>query len=226
MVFEAVSSFIASWLTPTCLFIFLNLVIGTIAIMCRFTNHHHQSQLARSTSLMDRLMSFNLCSYRFQRPLESKEVDHHDSVQENHDSARLCRADESVLNGVNSSQEEDSPEIMDDVAQHELTRTPSLLERLKSLKFYKSESIKKVKEEEPEFEPGRQPGAADPGLGRMNSEEGRRRRNLSSRRWEGEELLGEEVDKKADDFINRFKQQLRLQRLDSILRYREVIKRN
>ena len=29
----------------------------------------------------------------------------------------------------------------------------------------------------------------------------------------------EEVDAKADDFINRFKQQLKLQRLDSLLRY-------
>ena len=33
----------------------------------------------------------------------------------------------------------------------------------------------------------------------------------------------EEVDAKADDFINRFKKQLRLQRLDSILRYREML---
>ncbi len=30
----------------------------------------------------------------------------------------------------------------------------------------------------------------------------------------------EEVDAKADDFINRFKKQLRLQRLDSLLRSR------
>ncbi|MCL7047128.1 hypothetical protein MKW94_012713 [Papaver nudicaule] len=35
----------------------------------------------------------------------------------------------------------------------------------------------------------------------------------------------EEVDAKADDFINRFKQQLKLQRLDSILRYKETINR-
>ena len=47
----------------------------------------------------------------------------------------------------------------------------------------------------------------------------RRRENASS----GDD---EEVDAKADDFINRFKQQLRLQRLDSLLRYRELLKRN
>lgn len=33
------------------------------------------------------------------------------------------------------------------------------------------------------------------------------------------------VDAKADDFINRFKQQLKLQRLDSISRYKEMINR-
>ncbi|KAK4422225.1 Pathogen-associated molecular patterns-induced protein A70 [Sesamum alatum] len=35
----------------------------------------------------------------------------------------------------------------------------------------------------------------------------------------------EEVDAKADDFINKFKQQLKLQRLDSILRYKDMIGR-
>ncbi|CAI9782660.1 unnamed protein product [Fraxinus pennsylvanica] len=35
----------------------------------------------------------------------------------------------------------------------------------------------------------------------------------------------EAVDEKADDFINRFRQQLKLQRLDSILRYREMLNR-
>lgn len=33
----------------------------------------------------------------------------------------------------------------------------------------------------------------------------------------------EAVDRKADDFINKFRQQLKLQRLDSILRYKEML---
>lgn len=37
--------------------------------------------------------------------------------------------------------------------------------------------------------------------------------------------VDEEVDAKADDFINKFKQQLKLQRVDSIMRYKEVINR-
>ncbi|CAI9100590.1 OLC1v1037719C1 [Oldenlandia corymbosa var. corymbosa] len=35
----------------------------------------------------------------------------------------------------------------------------------------------------------------------------------------------EAVDERADDFINRFRQQLKLQRLDSILRYKEMLSR-
>ncbi|XP_075515982.1 uncharacterized protein LOC142550820 [Primulina tabacum] len=35
----------------------------------------------------------------------------------------------------------------------------------------------------------------------------------------------EEVDAKADDFINKFKQQLKLQRLDSVIRYKDVVGR-
>jgi hypothetical protein len=47
---------------------------------------------------------------------------------------------------------------------------------------------------------------------------------------EGEVVRGrveeEEVDAKADDFIKRFKQQLRMERLDSILRYRDILNRH
>lgn len=35
----------------------------------------------------------------------------------------------------------------------------------------------------------------------------------------------EAVDKRADDFINKFRQQLKLQRLHSILRYKEMLNR-
>lgn len=40
---------------------------------------------------------------------------------------------------------------------------------------------------------------------------------------EGGEKEEEEVDLRADDFINKFKQQLRLQRLESLLRYRDMV---
>ncbi|KAJ6840698.1 proline-rich receptor-like protein kinase PERK12 [Iris pallida] len=49
-----------------------------------------------------------------------------------------------------------------------------------------------------------------------------RRRPVAAAAEEEEE---EEVDARADDFINRFKQQLKLQRLDSIMRYKEMLTR-
>ncbi|CAN6243614.1 unnamed protein product [Urochloa humidicola] len=41
----------------------------------------------------------------------------------------------------------------------------------------------------------------------------------------GEGEAAVEVDERADDFIRRFREQLRLQRLDSILRYRDTLRR-
>lgn len=50
-----------------------------------------------------------------------------------------------------------------------------------------------------------------------------RRRPATAR--ERKEDEDEAVDRRADDFINRFREQLKLQRLDSILRYKEMINR-
>ncbi|KAJ6698875.1 DUF4408 DOMAIN PROTEIN [Salix purpurea] len=52
-----------------------------------------------------------------------------------------------------------------------------------------------------------------------------RRRPATTRASEKTVLIGDEgVDAKADDFINRFKQQLKLQRLDSLLRCKEMFR--
>jgi len=50
-----------------------------------------------------------------------------------------------------------------------------------------------------------------------------RRRPTTTKVEKSHMFEDEEVDAKADDFINRFKQQLKLQRLDSLLRYREIL---
>ncbi|GKE46317.1 BEACH domain-containing protein LvsA-like protein [Tanacetum coccineum] len=42
---------------------------------------------------------------------------------------------------------------------------------------------------------------------------------------ESRNVVDEEVDIKADHFISRFKQQLRLQRLESLARYNDMLKR-
>ncbi|TKY72801.1 hypothetical protein E2542_SST01546 [Spatholobus suberectus] len=306
----------ASWLTPSCLFVIINLVIGTIAITSRFANTtKKQHQLARSPSMLNRLTSFNLRYHKYEPttphhsvvdPVQSpdsprldqvpssslldrarssnldlakgeieglnlvqspdspqldqlpssslldrvrssnldlakREIEGLNSVQ-SPDSSRLDRVPSSSLldwvksfnlgfykeeiEGLNPVQSPDlprldrvpSPSLLDrvrsfnlglykaeverpDPIQQQLTRSPSILQRLKSLTFDRSGS---VKEAEPEYE------AEVTGGGEL----------VEEREEE------EKVDAKADDFIYRFRQQLRLQRLDSILRYRDMLKRN
>jgi Cotton fibre expressed protein len=46
------------------------------------------------------------------------------------------------------------------------------------------------------------------------------------RSFRGRDVVTEEgVDARADDFINRFKEQLKIQRLNSILNYKEMLNR-
>lgn len=167
-----------------------------------------------------------------------------------------------------SARPDDPPECENqtDPNQSQLARTPSLLERLKSMNFsslYRSDSIKAEREGEvdaPDANPDHDSGnlvtrsKSETHKGSPARVPKKMRKSASekswSRRWEEEEeeeeearverrrpettraemtsgegsetaSLGEDeaVDAKADDFINRFKQQLRLQRLDSILRY-------
>ncbi|KAG4946509.1 hypothetical protein AAZX31_15G161800 [Glycine max] len=257
----------ASWFTPSCLFLFINLVIGTIAIISRFANTtKRQHQLVRSPSLLERLASLNLCYHKqyepttttllhsHVNPVQSRDESRLDRVRsfnldfynvdnierpdpiENSDSPQLDRVPSSSLGQVkffnlniykseiegldlvhrpDSSQigRVSSTSLLDRVrsfnlnfnkveiekssrVQQQVTRAPSILERLKSsLSFDRSMSVT-----EPESEVT--------GGGELV-----------------EETEEEGVDAKADDFINRFRQQLRLQRLDSIIRYRDMLKR-
>ncbi|KAG4949377.1 hypothetical protein JHK84_042834 [Glycine max] len=256
----------ASWFTPSCLFLFINLVIGTIAIISRFANTtKRQHQLVRSPSLLERLASLNLCYHKqyeptttllhsHVNPIQSRDESRLDRVRsfnlhfykvdnierpdpiENSDSPQLDRVPSSSLGQVKSfnlniykSEIEgldlvhrpdssqigwvSSTSLLDLVrsfnlnfnkveiekssrVQQQVTRAPSILERLKSsLSFDRSMSVT-----EPESEVT--------GGGELV-----------------EETEEEGVDAKADDFINRFRQQLRLQRLDSIIRYRDMLKR-
>jgi hypothetical protein len=220
----------ATWLTPTWLFIFVNLTILTLYLTSHFGSQRkpqqQEHQLARPPSLIDRVRSFNLGLYRFEQPNTAPVTE-------------FLQPDHANL---------DHPPT-------QLVRSPSLLDRLKGFNLpslYRSDSSVPETELEPENEtPGPFVDAdSGPGQGqvvrRSKSDRGvaaperqpekikksaseksaldesdvvRRRENAS---------LGddEEVDARADDFINRFKQQLRLQRLDSLLRYRELLKRN
>ena len=76
--------------------------------------------------------------------------------------------------------------------------------------------------EEARIERSRSEAAAEAAPASSNRRGPRARR---TRRAAAEEEPAVEVDARADDFIRRFREQLRLQRLDSILRCRDTLRR-
>lgn len=247
MVVSVWASFMASWLTPTSLFLLLNLTIGTIFLMTRFGTPnnpqlgppHDSPRPARSSSLLDRVRSVNFSLYKFEHPSSQPELHHlpdadHVAEYSNH--------------------------------QPRIERTPSLLERLKSINL--SAIYNRSDQPEAEVDRGEPiPEVHDQGVKRSKSEASVARsppaekitKSASEKLGQGgggddeeeeEEIavverrrpatakveksvkesqtasFGEDdgVDAKADDFINRFKQQLKLQRLESLKRFSEMWK--
>jgi hypothetical protein len=222
----------ASWFTTSSLFVFVNLTIFTIYLITRFSSqrkpqfqHHQQQQqyhLTRVPSVLERVRSFNFSLYKFEQ--HNPEPEPEPPVTE----YRFLQHEESEH--VDPVHNPDPPT--------QIARTPSLLERLKSMNFpvlYRSESVTPETEipgtdsTEPEHE------LSDPDQGqehghllKSKSENGvvrAQEKPAEKMKKSASEKLAtfgydEEVDTKADDFINRFKKQLRLQRLDSLLRSR------
>ncbi|CAA3008691.1 Hypothetical predicted protein [Olea europaea subsp. europaea] len=144
-----------------------------------------------------------------------------------------------------------------DNSSRQLTRVPSLLERVKSinLSIYRSEQPDPSDSTAPPQEPTHQQKSEcveDSHVTRNKSDTCRQaptkmvlKKSASEKVYVAEPVEeadlrrpatvkettssnwteDEAVDAKADDFINRFRQQLKLQRLDSILRYKEMLGR-
>ncbi|XP_020224442.1 pathogen-associated molecular patterns-induced protein A70 [Cajanus cajan] len=257
----------ASWFTPSYLFVFINLVIGTIAITTRFANttekhHQHQHQhLHRSPSLLERIASFNF-RYHKHEQISTTPHDVVDPVQ-SLDSSQLERVP-SLLDRVRSFSLDftkvETKEPVEPVQNSDLLpleRAPSLLDRIRSFNLNFTEAqveehdepvqqqlsrtsslldcvmsfnlgfIKTEVEKPDEPEPAQQQLRRAPSiLQRIKSLTFERSESVKDSHEAEEREEEEGVDAKADDFINRFRQQLRLQRLDSILRYRDTLKRN
>ncbi|KAJ7958360.1 DUF4408 domain protein [Quillaja saponaria] len=284
---------IYSWFTPTVFFIFLNLMIGTIAIASSFgTKKHHDEhqedtheynqpqQLARSPSVLQRLKSINFYSYRSQEP--------HNTFQKPPEFQTHYTFEQTHIPEVQTHERE----------QLELTRSTSILHRLKSINLYNyfstepnssqspttvsnglgkaqemenhynlpeesydsEEDVLEKEEEEVQVQHKEEERPLDEILGQLHG--GHVNRNKSDTKSASGEIptklskkmkksastksafvhlkeedlvekrrpatmregkvsvaeVDEEVDAKADDFINKFKQQLKLQRLDSLIR--------
>lgn len=275
--------FVNSWFTPTTLFLFLNLMIGTIIIMSRYGAHtisqqlhQHQDQLGhydslsplvRPPSLLERIKSI-FSFYKFKPP--AQETEHLRPTEPAYEPQYYPKPDN----------------------PHQLGNQPSLLDRLKSNKFssYKFEQPKleteHLQSSEPQFEthnpssleanletetesnPNVDPSPNNSHLVKRsksdshsgvskNSQQERIRKSVSQKLKarnleENDEIVelvvppptmvdrknslensgnetvssGEDegVDAKADDFINRFNNQLRLQRLNSLKRFGKIFK--
>ncbi|PPR92909.1 hypothetical protein GOBAR_AA27775 [Gossypium barbadense] len=205
--------FIVSWLTPTSLFLFLNVVIGTIFLISNLSppkppphdrgEYYSAPPLQRTPSLLDRVKSVNFSTFKFSLPNPDFADDYHHRQEDNNLEPHPLERAPSILErvkSINLSLYKYPPQNPDPVyVEPSLTRAPSLLQRVTS--FCRSDSGKLNTEtvDHPETdEPEKTTSFGD------GDDQG--------------------VDAKADDFINRFKQQLKLQRLDSLLRYRDMLK--
>lgn len=211
----ASNNFIATcmWFTPSPLFIFVNLVIGTIAIVSRFA-----AVTAPKTQQKQPQQTHNLSHYN-----------HH------HNEPTLV------------TQPEPESETESESTQPQLTLKPSLLQRVLSFNLNKHEPAQ-TESETPSTEPVKSdPNHDCDSHDEENRNKAVMKKSASEKEcsmtfdWEEEEdeetverrrpatamARGESTtskeedeadDAKADDFINMFKKQLRLQRLNSFIR--------
>lgn len=234
---------IFAWFTPTVLFCVTNLIIATIFIA---SNTHHVNgddsklnsftPIARVSSfVLERTTSMKLSQQQYPIPYQSKAANNYTS------SSRLAQ---SIF--VPSSEPEEQAmsqpgltrSLLERVTSFkftldsnspagELVRVPSFLERVKSFKIcssLKSEAVNSTEMEnvdDHKVEHGH--------VSRSKSEMiSVQKTSVEMKKSRSEMIVGdefdEEVDAKADDFISKFKQQLKLQRLESIVRYNEMVK--
>ncbi|KAL0734937.1 hypothetical protein Bca4012_011147 [Brassica carinata] len=224
--------------------------------------------LQRAPSLLDRVKSINMSHFRFQQytPEGNDSANHTEPTRFENIPTRMGRVDPIDTSKFNIPGEEKPTGTGFDNPIHRpgLTRAPSILERVKSIKlssFYrsdpethsdqtpdpnsfihedhkharsKSESKKPVKKKKKKATGKMTKSASEKsGFGfheKTETVESVERRRPDTTRVEGSTSFGDGeqdgVDAKASDFINKFKQQLKLQRLDSILRYKEMLKGN
>ncbi|CAN6457120.1 unnamed protein product [Victoria cruziana] len=192
-----------SWFTPTVLFVLLNLVIGTIIATSGGAGQKSGDKpLARSPSVMERIRSIKL---------HKQEVEDVPAVTVTKPAEPeiVSAVDEIFHDGGEPGDDVAAPRSGGGAAGEDAgaaEETPVRRRRLKKWASEKLPAADGVKEEIPNR--------------RGESVRGHRRVEEFD-----DDSGGEEVDAKADDFINRFKQQLQLQRMESIMRHKEMLSR-
>ncbi|KAJ6746418.1 DUF4408 DOMAIN PROTEIN [Salix koriyanagi] len=230
----SIFAFVTSWSTPASLFVFLNIMIAALALASRFGTHDKPAQedqhLVPAPSLLQRVKSIDyFSSYRFS-PFQEPE-----NTTQQHDPPQLERAP-SLLERVKSinfsslyyrSEQEET-------TQRPPTQTGSDADPgtghghghdHHAKRSMSEHVVQATKKQEKMKRSASEKAASLDSAEEVMREKVERRRPATTRASEKTVLPGDEgVDAKADDFINRFKQQLKLQRLDSLLRYKERLK--
>lgn len=248
----ALLSAVHGWFTPAVLFVVLNIVIGTIAVTSKAAasatggdeeevaaagaGWEPHRRLARVPSMaFERLKSFN---GRFATaepaPAETGVVDLVYNKQPH--TAETEKEGPVVVEGAVDPEPEPEPQHAAHMersrseadAEAKLPLLPSRLHKSASDKSAFAhfgaeeveETVRAVEARRPATtreSRGRRLPVAEPELASESSE--------SESESEEEEASGGEVDARADDFINQFRHQLKLQRIDSFIRHRETVRR-
>lgn len=188
------------WLTPAVLFVAMNLVIATIAVASRLMSSPGDGDgdeaAGERRGLFQRALSFLRSSFSFSSRL--RVASDHALAQVVQPQPQPLFGDDGVPNPGPSLQQQPQPVAEADQqpeAEHS-QREEARVERSRS-------------EAAAEAPSNRRRAATEELLDGLGGEEGEAA------------VVEVEVDARADDFIRRFREQLRLQRLDSILRYRD-----
>ncbi|CAN1120959.1 Pathogen-associated molecular patterns-induced protein A70 [Linum perenne] len=195
-------------------------------------HHHHQQQqqqqLSRSPSVLQRLKSINLYSYRSQEPQISTVANYLQYAQEppvaveQHEEEHKEQGREINLSRTEMEEEEEEAVDTLDEIYNKLQSSNKVVGRSMS-------DTKPIAGEIPKKLPKKMKKSASTksAFGHFEEEQIVEARRPATVREAKKEEAGDVgcVDAKADDFINKFKQQLKLQRLDSIIRYKEMVGR-
>ncbi|KFK29122.1 hypothetical protein AALP_AA7G091700 [Arabis alpina] len=213
---------------------------------------HAPAPLARAPSLIDRVKSINF--HRYNSPSTESEIHYSGSDLHQNPPPSLLERVKSInvpyfkFPQHNSEGDYAAYATMTRHEDDVPTEAPSLLQRVKSIKLpslYRSDPDPNTEEKSPartKSESSKpvmkkkkkkmtKSASEKGGVGYIDREEETvedvEKRRPETTRVERTTSIGEGeegVDDKASDFINKFKQQLKLQRLDSFLRYREMLK--
>ncbi|KAK6139623.1 hypothetical protein DH2020_026635 [Rehmannia glutinosa] len=194
---------VTTWLTPTVLFCLLNLMIGTIFFISSLKPNTKRINLGDNNKDEHRPQLGRVPSF-FERV---KSINLSRYQPEQPDQAHYAvPAEQQAAHQQEPEYEGEEPHHVARTKSDAVTKVKPAARVLKKSASEKVLAAAKKREEEEEEVDQRRPATV------------REKATASG----GED---EAVDEKADDFINRFRQQLKLQRLDSILRYKEMLNR-